>query len=252
MPGHLPENELNSLSKGLDRDFPYIKVILLLGAAAVMVALAVIFRDILLDAFDRYYVIFSDSRRTTDFIQSFGISAPIIFILFQIFQVILAPFPGEATGFIGGYLFGAAAGFFYSTIGLTIGSWVNLLIGRYFGKRVVRRIISRPHLEKFDRVLKHQGVIIFFILFIIPGFPKDYLCLFLGLSSVSLKLLILIAGVGRLPGTLILSLQGDSLFDRNYVLTTVLLIICLITGIISYRYREKIYQWVERFNGKSG
>ena len=102
----------------------------------------------------------------------------------QILQVIFAPVPGEATGFIGGYLFGTIKGFLYSSIALTIGSWINFAIGRFFGERYVRKLIPPAKFEKFDRILKHQGVIIIFFLFVFPGFPKDYLCLFLGLSTL--------------------------------------------------------------------
>ncbi|HSO66290.1 MAG TPA: hypothetical protein VLP30_00435, partial [Desulfatirhabdiaceae bacterium] len=48
------------------------------------------------------------------FVASFGDAAPLVFIGIQILQVIFAPIPGEATGFIGGYLFGALQGFIYS------------------------------------------------------------------------------------------------------------------------------------------
>lgn len=201
------------------------------------------------DFFDRFQKLISDNDRVSAYINSFGPAAPLIFISFQILQVIFAPIPGEATGFIGGYIFGVLPGFFYSSIGLTIGSLANLLIGRLLGKRVVRKVISQRRMERFDRILKRQGVIVFFILFIIPGFPKDYLCLFLGLSKVSLKVLILIAAVGRIPGTLLLSIQGAYLFERNYPLFFLVLGLCGVIGWVSYKYKEKIYRWVESFNG---
>ena len=51
-----------------------------------------------------------------------GPLAPLVFIVIQALQVVFAPIPGEATGFIGGYLFGAPLGLLYSTLGLTLGS----------------------------------------------------------------------------------------------------------------------------------
>ena len=201
-------------------------------------------------SFDRLQSLIADRERITTYINSYGAAAPLVFIGFQILQVIFAPIPGEATGFIGGYIFGLLPGFLYSTIGLTIGSWANLLIGRLLGKRVVRKVISRRRMEKFDRILKRQGVIVFLILFIIPGFPKDYLCLFLGLSNVSLKVLILIASLGRIPGTLLLSIQGAYLFEKNYLLFAITLILCVVIGWVSYRYKDRIYRWVESVNSK--
>ena len=58
--------------------------------------------------------------------------------------------------------------------------------------------------SRIDRLINRQGIIALFIMFAIPGFPKDYLCLALGLSTLPVKLFALMACVGRMPGTLML------------------------------------------------
>ena len=197
-----------------------------------------------------YFRLFSDRNQIRQFISSFGSSAPLIFILIQVLQVLLAPVPGEATGFIGGYLFGVWPGFIYSSIGLTVGSWLNFMIGRLLGERYVRKLIPAHQFEKLDKKIKRQGVIVLFILFLFPGFPKDYLCLVLGLSTLPIKVFVLLAGLGRIPGTLVLSLQGAFLYEENYMLLGVLIGVCLILGLICYAYRERIYLWVEKLETK--
>jgi uncharacterized membrane protein YdjX (TVP38/TMEM64 family) len=197
-----------------------------------------------------YYRLFSDRNQIRQFISSFGSSAPLIFMLIQILQVLLAPVPGEATGFIGGYLFGAVPGFIYSSIGLTLGSWLNFMVGRFLGERYVRKLIPAHQFEKIDGKIKRQGVIVLFIMFLFPGFPKDYLCLVLGLSTLPVKIFVLLAGIGRIPGTFVLSLQGAFLYEENYVLLGVLIGACLILAFICYAYRERIYLWVENLETK--
>ena len=194
------------------------------------------------------YRLFSDREQTRQFISSFGSSAPAIFILIQVLQVLLAPIPGEATGFIGGYLFGVLPGFIYSSIGLTAGSWLNFMIGRFLGERYVRKLIPADQFKKIDRKVKRQGVILLFILFLFPGFPKDYLCLALGLSTLPVKIFVFLAGVGRMPGTFVLSLQGAFLYEQNYVLLGILIGACLILALLCYVYRERIYLWVDKFD----
>ena len=162
----------------------------------------------------------------------------------------MAPVPGEATGFIGGYLFGAVPGFIYSSIGLTLGSWLNFMVGRFLGERYVRKLIPAHQFEKIDGKIKRQGVIVLFIMFLFPGFPKDYLCLVLGLSTLPVKIFVLLAGIGRIPGTFVLSLQGAFLYEENYVLLGVLIGACLILAFICYAYRERIYLWVENLETK--
>ncbi|RLC60190.1 MAG: hypothetical protein DRH54_01040 [Chloroflexi bacterium] len=192
------------------------------------------------------YDLLTDRDQIKTFVTSFGRYAPIAFIFIQILQVLFAPFPGEATGFIGGFLFGTAKGFVYSSIGLTAGSLINFTIGRFLGKRYVRKLIPVHQLEKLDTLVKRQGIIVFFILFIFPGFPKDYLSLLLGLSAIPAKVFIAIAAIGRMPGTLMLSLQGSQVFEQQYGWFAAILGICLVLIFLAYKYREDLYRWLEK------
>jgi uncharacterized membrane protein YdjX (TVP38/TMEM64 family) len=96
----------------------------------------------------------------------------------------LAPIPGEVTGIIGGYLFEPILGTLYSTIGLTVGSWLAFSFAKAFGEPFVEKVVKTETLNKFDVFLEHNGGLVIFFLFLIPGFPKDYLCYILGLSKM--------------------------------------------------------------------
>jgi uncharacterized membrane protein YdjX (TVP38/TMEM64 family) len=196
----------------------------------------------------RWYGLVTDREWLRAAVESCGWAAPFVFIGIQIAQVIAAPVPGEATGFIGGYIFGTLTGFIYSTIGLTIGSLINFGIGRLLGERFVRRLVSNERFLRIDRLINRQGLIALFIMFAIPGFPKDYLCLALGLSTLPVQLFALMACIGRMPGTLMLSLQGAALYDRSYGLLAVVAAACLVLLLLAYRYREALYRWVEKIN----
>jgi uncharacterized membrane protein YdjX (TVP38/TMEM64 family) len=227
-----------------------IQKIIAVVVVCILLVMGYLYRIPLWEKITYYYNIFTDREQTKAFVISFGSGAPVVFIIIQILQVLLAPFPGEATGFIGGYLFGATKGFLLSSIGLTAGSLINFTIGRFLGKRFVRRIIPPAQLERMDNVVKRQGVIVLFVLFVFPGFPKDYLCLFLGLSTIPLKIFIILTVIGRMPGTLMLSLQGSYVFEQRYGWFVLILALCLVLIFFTYRYREALYQWIEKFNGK--
>lgn len=196
----------------------------------------------------RWFGLITDREWIRATIQSYGWAAPLVFIGVQIAQVIAAPVPGEATGFIGGYLFGSLLGFIYSSIGLTTGSLINFGIGRFLGERFVRRLIPEEKFKRIDRLVNRQGVIAVFFMFVIPGFPKDYLSLALGLTTLPLKVFAILACIGRMPGTLLLSLQGASLYDQNYALLAIVAVACLVLALLAYRYREALYRWVEGRN----
>ena len=192
----------------------------------------------------------TDKEQIENFISSFGWGAPLVFIGFQILQVILAPFPGEITGAIGGFLFGTLKGFFFSTAGLTAGSWINFAIGRFLGQRYVIKLIPSKQIKRMDAILKRQGILVIFILFLFPGFPKDYLCLFLGITSLAPKLFLILSAVGRMPGTFLLSLQGGALSDKQYGLFFIVLGVCAVGLVLIFRYRDDLYRWMEKYQSQ--
>ncbi len=218
-----------------------------------LVMLLLLFRDPVAYHARRLYALLIDRDQTQAFVRSFGPWAPFVFMLVQIGQVILAPIPGEATGFIGGYLFGAGPGFVYSTLSLSLGSFINFKLGRLLGRAFVRRLVPAAQLARLDRNVRHQGALVVFLLFVFPGFPKDYLCLFLGMTAMPTKLFLIMAIVGRMPDTLMLSLQGAVLFERMYGVFAALLGGCAFLLFLGYRYRERLYKWIEKLdNDRAG
>ena len=214
--------------------------------AAVAAVAGVVFKAPLIDWYDRL----TDREGIKTYIQSWGAAAPLVFMAIQVAQVIFAPIPGEVSGFVGGYVFGATQGFIYSSIGLAAGSAINFGIGRALGFRYIRKVIPQKNLEKFDRFITHQGVIVLLGMFLFPGFPKDYLCIFLGATAMPFKIFILLAGFGRMPGTLMLSVQGAFLLEKKYGLLAGVLLISLVVVLIAVRYRQVLYRWAEINNKK--
>jgi uncharacterized membrane protein YdjX (TVP38/TMEM64 family) len=193
-----------------------------------------------------YYDLVTDKEHIKAIIKSAGPMAPLLFIAIQALQVIFAPIPGEATGFLGGYLFGVPLGLTYSTLGLTLGSVAAFLLGHWLEKRYITRIVSRETMQRFDFLMEHQGALVAFILFLIPGFPKDYLCFILGLSPMDLRVFLVICIIGRIPGTLMLTLQGAEIYAGHYWSTLILFGFCLLMAGLAYYFRETLYTWIRR------
>ena len=159
------------------------------------------------------HTFFIDRKKIIPFINSFGPASVLVFIPLQILQVLIAPIPGELTGFIGGYLYGVTLGTIYSTIGLSIGSWIAFILSRKFGLPLVEKFVKPEIIGKYDHFMEHKGTFVSFLLFLIPGFPKDSLCYILGLSHMNVRSFIVISAVARLLGTILLSVQGS--YVRN-------------------------------------
>jgi uncharacterized membrane protein YdjX (TVP38/TMEM64 family) len=189
-----------------------------------------------------YYAHFTYSNQEIiKFIESFHPYDDLVFIVIQIFQVLVAgAVPAEISGVIGGYLYGPVVGAIYSTIGLSIGSWLAFILSRVFGLPLVRRLVNPSIMQKYDHFIEMRGPLVCFILFLIPGFPKAALCYIIGLSQMNVWIFIAISTVGRLFGTILLSLTGDSVRTMRFAVLFVILGLVAIFYLFVYFYRDKL------------
>jgi len=192
--------------------------------------------------------LYLDKHFLKETLREWGILAPVFFMMLQALQVIISPIPGEATGFLGGYLFGEWLGLFYSTIGLTIGSVVAFAIGRWLGAHYVRNLVKKETWDKLGFIVEAEGVILCFMIFLIPGLPKDMVCYLFGISPMPLWVFAVVSGLGRIPGTWVLSAQGAHTATGNYLFVIVITAIVVAIALPLYYYRERIVRW---FHGRS-
>jgi len=191
---------------------------------------------------------FMDREGLSELLTSYGATSVFLFIALQITQVVISPLPGDVTGLIGGYLYGPVLGTIYSTIGLCIGSWAAFVLARSFGLPFVERIIRPSRLRKYDYVLERKGGFIAFFLFLIPGFPKDYLCYILGLSHMRAATFLVISTAGRLLGTIMLSVFGSFARNNRFWPLAALLAVTGLCLLAAYFYREK---WLEKIRERA-
>lgn len=197
----------------------------------------------------RFYDLLHNKHQLKRFIFSYGIYSPIIYIIIQVTQVVFAPIPGGAIEFLGGYLFGVKLGFLYSMVGLIIGSWVAFMLGRIFEKLALEKFVPENVRKKFGYLVGHEGVVLSFLLFLIPGFPKDALCYILGLTPMHTGIFLIISTIGRIPGTLMACLQGGKAFDHQYKTMIILLTISFLIIIIFTIYHDQIHNMIKKIIG---
>jgi uncharacterized membrane protein YdjX (TVP38/TMEM64 family) len=202
------------------------------------------------EEWDDFEGIYSSSDKFSRFLEALGPYSPAVFVLFQTLQVIAAPFPGELTGVAGGYVYGEKVGFLLSTLGLTLGSWVAFELASLLGRPFVERFVSADVLHKFDFLTTNTGAAICFVLFLFPGFPKDYLCYLLGLSRMRLRTFLMVSVIGRLPGTYLLTMQGASIRNQQYLAAAIFAVVAAAILLVTYLYRGRIYNWIKHRQDK--
>lgn len=163
--------------------------------------------------------LFASTERLRDWVASTGALAPLVFVAVQALQVVVFVIPGEVPQIAGGYLFGPWLGTLLSVGGILIGSTVDFFIARWAGTPFVRALFPGDQVGRLGRLLGSSGArIAFFLLFLIPGIPKDVLCYVAGLSPMRFPFFAGVSTLGRLPGIVGSALIGEAAAARRWPL----------------------------------
>ena len=114
------------------------------------------------------------------------------------------------------------------------------LLVRRFGVSFIELFIDKEKLESIKFLKDNEKVEgILFLLFLIPGTPKDLLSYFAGLTRIKLSHWIFICGVGRFPAIFLSCISGSALSTAQYelaIVAMVVIIVCSVGGILIYRH----------------
>ncbi len=182
-----------------------------------------------------------EPEKMSELLNSFGWKGTLVFIGMQVLQVVVAAIPGEFVQIAGGYLYGTWLGTLYSLTGIFIGSILVFSVARLLGYPLVKLLVSQTQLDRFNFMINSEkSEVAMFILFLIPGIPKDILTYIAGITPVKpLKFFIIIL-IGRLPALLASSYIGHNTQKGNYVLVIVLSVAALILFVVGLLLKDKI------------
>ncbi len=120
-----------------------------------------------------------------DFIASFGVLAPLLFIFVSFLQVTFVPIPGAVTILAGNYIFGWALSFLYSYIGMMLGGILAWWLGKVIGKPYINWVAGgKEQAKAWIKRLKGREMVFLFFAFLLPLFPDDLLCSVAGAINV--------------------------------------------------------------------
>lgn len=199
--------------------------------------------------FRRYVPWLTDAEALRMGIESYGPLAPVVFILLQAAQVIVAPIPGQVLGFVSGYLFGTLYGTVYSLIGAAIGSYIVFRLSRRYGRTYVERAIDPLLIEKFDTFAGRRGLTALFVVFLVPGIPDDAICFVAGLTELRIRDMVLVSILGRVPGYLLINAAGAQLAADRVLEMGILVAIVLILTVVGYLWRTEV---LRALSGQTG
>jgi uncharacterized membrane protein YdjX (TVP38/TMEM64 family) len=191
--------------------------------------------------------LFSSTAGLRDWVASTGALAPLAFVAIQALQVVVFVIPGEVPQIAGGYLFGPWLGTLLSLCGIMIGSAIDFFLARLAGMPFVRALFPGDQVDRIGRLLGSRGArVAFFLLFLIPGIPKDILCYVAGLSPMHFPFFAGASALGRLPGIVGSAVIGDAAAGHRWPLVIGLGAGAIVLFVTGWLLRDTLQAWIER------
>lgn len=166
-----------------------------------------------------------------EYLDSIGIGGWFLMLGIQILQIVIAFLPGEAVELVMGAIYGPWLGLFTCLLGILLGSIIVYFLARVVGKPFVRLFVKNDDFKKYkflQNPLKVEMTV--FILFFIPGTPKDVITYISPMVPIKPLRFFLIATFARIPSVITSTIMGDQFISGNYEIT---ILVFVITALIS-------------------
>ena len=159
----------------------------------------------------------SEPESFRSWVEEKGWSSRLVFTGLVVLQVVLAFIPGEPFEIAAGYAFGALEGTILSVVGAAVGSIITFSLVRRFGMKLVRVFFSEEKINsvKFLKTSSARNML-FLVIYMIPGTPKDLLGYFAGLTDIPFPVFCLVCTLGRIPSVITSTVGGNALGTKSY------------------------------------
>lgn len=176
-----------------------------------------------------------------NYIISLGSLGSVVFIFFQILQTVIAPIPGEVIQVAGGYIYGVTFGVIYSTLGLLLGAIIAFYFTRLIGTPFIKKLMNKKNSQWMADIMDSKKFsAILFIIFLVPGLPKDFLIYVAGLTPINPLKFFGILLISRFPWLLASVSIGSNLHYGNYISTIIVSLIAIVSFILGICYKDKL------------
>ncbi|MGN0818412.1 MAG: TVP38/TMEM64 family protein [Candidatus Coproplasma sp.] len=184
-----------------------------------------------------------------EYIDGFGSTAVLIYIVFSFLQVVILPVPGSVTVAAGVALFGPLKCAFYSLVGILAGSIVAFAIGRVIGYKAVCWIVGKDDLDKWLNKIKGKDYLILSLMFLLPMFPDDVLCFVAGLSSMTWVYFLIMITITRIISCFTVSYSLDLIPFNTWWGILIWIILVALVALAFYlvcKYSDRIDAFIKK------
>ena len=210
---------------------------ILIGILATILSFAVIM--LCLPIF-KYMITSQFQRDLVNFVNSVGVWGVLVLFIIQLLQIVIAIIPGEPIELVAGAMYGTFGGMLICLLGTIVSSGIIFYITRKLGKERIEKSKIYPKISKYLFLTNEKKLeSMIFLLYFIPGTPKDILVYICAITNIPLDRFLAISTVARIPSVITSTMAGASFATGNLTLMILIFILTGIGGAIGIWYHNK-------------
>jgi uncharacterized membrane protein YdjX (TVP38/TMEM64 family) len=191
---------------------------------------------------------FKSLESVNKMLDEYETSSIFVYIGIQIFQIVVSIIPGQAIQFAAGYAFNFWLAYLFSIIGIALGTFITFYLAKFLGTDFIHMLFGEERIQRhIDRFKNKRAFLVLFILFLIPGIPKDMLTYAAGVSDIRFMPFLIINLTARTPALMCTILIGTFFRSHSYVGMYVLIAIAIVLFILGVIFRDKLFSSLDRF-----
>jgi uncharacterized membrane protein YdjX (TVP38/TMEM64 family) len=186
------------------------------------------------------------AERVVDYLKANSSIAALLIICIQIVQVVICFLPGQPVQFAASYMFGVARGFAFSITGALIGTVISFYLAKLLGNDAMNLFFGEEKVRDYKKKLDSgRGLLLAFLIYLIPGIPKDIVSYVAGISDMRFRPFLLVATVGRIPGMLGSLMLGHFFGRQDYRAMIIIAVIIAVILLICYIKRDALIGFLD-------
>ncbi|MNZ91140.1 SNARE associated Golgi protein [compost metagenome] len=134
-----------------------------------------------------------------------------------------------------------AIGTLYVTVGMLLGAIAAFFFTRFLGGTFIEKLLKKDRFQWMSVMTDSKKFSVFlFIVFLIPGLPKDLFIYAAALTAIKPLRFFLIFLVARFPALLASVCVGANMYQKDYLSTIVISGLSVLAFILGLIYKDKI------------
>ena len=185
------------------------------------------------------------------FLEQYQWQSILVYMILQILQIIISVLPGQVFHFAAGYLYTFFPALLFTLIGSALGTTITFYLAKVLGKDAVHMFLGEEKTAYYlERLNSRRAYTIVFLIYLIPGIPKDIVSYAAGISEMKFKPFLIFSLIGRIPGMAGSLLIGALYMKEHFILMSIVAAVAVIAFILCLICRRKLQAYIDCFYDK--